>query len=163
MRTPVEVQIWRMSVLVLLGIAADAIFQFYTAFRSVFNPRKIANHVLEFFMGLLIIAGFAAGVFITSWGEIRSYIPITIGIGYLLGEFFVGKMVYYASRDFFLVISKALRFLRVKVLNPVRVGLKKATRFMRQDIIPPSPPWPSPNPPLPPDSDELPPSDPPDS
>jgi hypothetical protein len=159
MRTPVEIQIWRMSVLVLVGIAANAIFQSYTAFRSVFNPRKIANFILEFFMGLFIIAGFAAGVFITSWGEIRSYIPITIGIGYLLGEFFVGKIVYNLSRNFFFVISKALRFLGIKLLNPMRVGLKKAARFIKHNIIPPSPPWPS----SPPDSDKPPPSEPPNS
>ena len=83
MRTPVDVQVWRLSVLFLVGAVSDTLFQSYRAFRAIFRPKSFGYHLLDALVALILLTGLGVVVFIVNWGELRIYIPISMAFGAL--------------------------------------------------------------------------------
>jgi hypothetical protein len=128
MHVPVEIQVWRVAVLVLLGIATDLVFHAYRAYRSVFTPKSFRYHLLDALVALLTLGAVGAAVFIINWGEIRLYIPISLAVGFFAGNILVGDLVYHRSRSAFQHTKKAMRWARVKLVDPPKRVAKEAAQ-----------------------------------
>jgi len=134
MHVPVEIQVWRVAVLALLGIGADLVFHAYRAYRSVFQPKNLRYHLLDALVALLTLGAIGTVVFLVNWGEIRLYVPLSLAGGFLTGNLLVGDITYRWARKGFLNLQRGMRWAKVKVIDPprnaARRGLKKAAEAL---------------------------------
>lgn len=140
MRVPVEIQVWRLSVLFLAGAALDLLFQSYRAFRSVFRTGKIGRHLLDAVVALVTLAAIGAVVFLVNWGEVRLYVPVSLAGGFAATSFFAGDATYRASRYLFLGVRKSLRWMRRTVTGPLRAAVSRAVEWLSRTLSPPPDP-----------------------
>ena len=140
MRTPVELQLWRVAVLCLSGILYNIIFQVYTALRAVALPGKITRHVLDGLMAVLILLILGCVIFYVNYGEMRLYIPVSLGSGFLFANALVGKITYSKSLAVFRTVRKS--FLKVKsVMRSAAIFVKQKLLLpIKNFLFPPEPP-----------------------
>ncbi|MGE5579666.1 MAG: spore cortex biosynthesis protein YabQ [Bacillota bacterium] len=131
MHVPVEIQVWRVAVLVLLGIATDLVFHAYRAYRSVFVPKSFRYHLLDAVVALITLGAVGAAVFIVNWGEVRLYVPISLAAGFFAGNMLVGDLVYRRSRSAFRRTQKAMRWARVRLVEPPKRAARKAFEWTK--------------------------------
>lgn len=132
MHVPVDIQIWRLSVLALVGVGSDLLFQFYRAYRSVFKPRKIGYHLLDMLVALVTIGAIGAVVFLVNRGEMRMYVPVSVAAGFLTGNVLAGEAAYKGSRALFLQVRRALRWVRRNTVEPAHRALRRGRDWIRQ-------------------------------
>ncbi|HHW25974.1 MAG TPA: hypothetical protein GXX23_01390 [Firmicutes bacterium] len=137
MRTPVEVQIWRLAVLFLAGIAVSILFQVYTAFRGVFRPRRFSLHFLDILFSLAILGAAAAVIFLVNWGELRLYVPISLLLGFWFSNCLVGELVYALAYRSFTLAKKGGRWTKTKVIVPSRRFISHASSKAKNWLFPP--------------------------
>lgn len=118
MHTPVEVQMWRLSVLFLLGTVTNVLFHIYTAWRGTFNPRKIGRHLGDAAAAMGFLVTFATVLFIINHGEIRAYVPISICMGFFTSHVMVGEQVYTFSYKVFSWLRKTMGNIYSKISPP---------------------------------------------
>jgi spore cortex biosynthesis protein YabQ len=134
MHVPVEIQVWRLSVLFLLGVGADLLFQGYRAFRSVFRPRKLGYHLLDILVGLATMAAIGYVVFMVNWGEVRLYVAVSVACGFLASNVLVGDLTYSGSRSTFLRFRRSLTWAWTRVVEPPRKALRQAVDWLSRTM-----------------------------
>ena len=140
MRTPVEVQIWRLSVLFLAGIAINILFQVYTAFRGVFRPRRFGRHFLDVVFSLAILGAAATIIFLVNWGELRLYVAISLILGFWFSSWLVGELIYAISYRSFNLARRGGRWTRTKVITPSSRFIARTGSKAKDWLLPPEPP-----------------------
>ena len=140
MHVPVEIQIWRLSVLALVGIGSALLFQLYRAFRSVFRPKRVGYHLLDALVALSTFAVIGAVVFVTNWGEIRLYVPLSLAAGFLVANALTGDAAYRGSRATFLQLKKSFRWVKRTVFDPPKRAIRQVTARIGRILFPPLPP-----------------------
>jgi hypothetical protein len=161
MRTPVEVQIWRLSVLFVVGAATDLLFQSLRAFRAVFRPKRLGRHLLDAVVALVLLTGLGATVFIVNWGELRMYVPLSLLAGVFTTHALVGGVVYRKTFRLFSGTKRGLAWGQRRIVQPTREVVQRTALRLKSTLFPPVPPDPS----APPDAEEppeCPPEDPPE-
>ncbi len=153
MRTPVEVQIWRLSVLFVVGAATDLLFQSLRAFRAVFRPKHLERHLLDAVVALVLLTGLGATVFIVNWGELRMYVPLSLLAGAFATHALVGGVVYRRTFRLFSGTKRALTWGQQRIVKPTREVVQRAALRLKSTLFPPVPPD-SPDPSAPPDAEE---------
>lgn len=128
MHVPVEIQVWRVAVLTLLGIGTDLVFHVYRAYRSVFVPKKWRQHLLDALVALVTLGAVGAVAFLTNWGEVRLYVPLSLSGGFLAGEAFIGDSIYKSARGAFFKIQRGMRWARTKVIEPPKRAARQLWR-----------------------------------
>lgn len=134
MHVPVEIQVWRVAVLALLGIATDLIFHVYRAYRSVFPPKSLRYHLLDALVALATLGAVGAAVFIVNWGEVRLYVPLSLGGGFLAGDLLAGDFAYRTARKSFQRIKQSMRWAKVHVIEPPKRAAKQALSWSKETI-----------------------------
>lgn len=134
MHVPVEIQVWRVAVLALLGIGTDLLFHTYRAYRSVFRPKNLGYHLLDALIALVTLAAVGVVVLIVNWGEVRFYVPASLAGGFLVGNLLVGDLVYRSSRAAFLRLQKSLRWAKLKVVDPPKRAVRHAFSWVNQKL-----------------------------
>ena len=119
MRIPVQIQTWRMSVLFLAGIVTNVLFQAYTAFRRVFAPGKLGRHVMDALFSLAVFSFAGAVMFMVNWGELRFYVPFSLGFGFLTSNFLVGNACYVLGYRCFRLIRKGAGWTKRSLVHPI--------------------------------------------
>lgn len=94
MHSPVDVQLWRLALLCLMGIFCNILFHIYTAFRAASSPSKLTGHIMDGLVAVLVLVSIAAAVFLANYGEIRLYIALAIVMGFIISEVLVGSIIY---------------------------------------------------------------------
>jgi hypothetical protein len=140
MGMPVEVQIWRLSVLFLAGIAVNILFQAYTAFRGVFRPKRFGRHFLDIIFSLAILGAATAVVFLVNWGELRFYVALSIILGFWFSNYLVGELVYSIAYRGFNLGKKGGRWTKSKVIVPSGRFITQTGTKARNWLFPPIPP-----------------------
>lgn len=126
MHPPVDIQLWRLAVLFLLGIFCSTLFQAYTALRRATSPRKFTAHVLDGVVAVLVLTVIAIVVFVVNYGEVRLYIVIALALGFALCNALVGNLVY----DITFACTKAV----MRTVSKVKHALKSAIRAINQKL-----------------------------
>lgn len=132
MHVPVDIQVWRLSVLALVGVGADLLFQFYRAFRSVFRPKKFGYHLLDVLVALATVGAIAFVTFLVNRGEMRMYVPASLAVGFLVSNMLVGSVAYRASRGLFLQVRRGMHWTRRHTVDPARKALRSGKEWLRQ-------------------------------
>ncbi|HHY16958.1 MAG TPA: hypothetical protein GX524_02675 [Firmicutes bacterium] len=127
MHTPVELQLWRVSILCLSGIVFNILFRAYTALRAVVSPGKITRHIFDTLMAALVLSVLACVVFIANYGEMRLYIPVSISAGFLIANTLVGNLVYTVALSCFKTIKNLVHTVVKRVLAPLKNLLFRPT------------------------------------
>ncbi len=141
MHVPVEMQVWRLAVLALVGIGVDLVFHAYRAYRSVFRPRRFRYHLLDALVALITLAAAGTVVFLVNWGEVRLYVPISLACGFFVGNVLVGDLVYRFSRLAFQRLKRSLRWARLNLVEPPKRKAKQAAQWVKAKLtLPPEPP-----------------------
>ncbi|MGI6663354.1 MAG: spore cortex biosynthesis protein YabQ [Bacillota bacterium] len=153
MRVPVEVQVWRLTVLFVVGAVSDLLFQSYRAFRAVFRPKRLGHHLLDALAAILLLAGLGATVLIINWGELRMYVPVSIFLGALMTHALVGGATYRSAFRAFVSLRKGLNWGHRRIVTPTVRTAQRTARWVKHALFPPSPP----QPPVPPDDGDPPP------
>lgn len=135
----VETQLWRLSALFLLGTGCNLLFNLYTAARAVFRPGRIMRHLLDAITALLTFGLVLAVVFAVSYGELRFYVPLSIAVGFMTSQFFIGRFLYSAFLWAFRAVSKGLRWLKWRVVSPFVQTVKRILKSLTGWINPPDP------------------------
>jgi spore cortex biosynthesis protein YabQ len=123
MHPPVDVQLWRLAVLFLMGIFCNILFHTYTAVRAAISPAKLTGHILDALVAVLVLISIAATVFVVNYGEIRLYIGIAIAMGFVVSNALVGDIVYNivfrCAKSVIKIIARTKRFLNsaINTLN----------------------------------------------
>ncbi|MGI6621015.1 MAG: spore cortex biosynthesis protein YabQ [Bacillota bacterium] len=94
MHPSVDVQVWRLAVLFLMGILCSLTFQVYTALRAATSPAKLTGHVLDGLVAVVVLTAIAGAVLLINYGEVRLYIVIALAMGFLFANALVGNIVY---------------------------------------------------------------------
>ena len=137
---PVEVQIWRLSVLFLVGAVSDLLFQSYRAFRAVFRPKRLGYHLLDALAAVVFLAGLGTTVLIINWGELRMYVPVTIFLGALLTHALVGGAAYGGAHRVFVRIRRGLDWSRRRIITPTVTKARRTAAWVKATLFPPLPP-----------------------
>ena len=140
MRTPVEVQIWSLSVLFLAGTAVNVLFQTYTAFRGVFRPRRFGRHFLDIIFSLAVLGTAAAVIFLVNWGELRLYVAISLLLGFWFSNYLVGELVYAIAYRGFKLGKKGGRWTKTRVIAPSGRFIVRTGSKAKSWLFPPTPP-----------------------
>lgn len=140
MQTPVEVQLWRLSALFLLGIGCNIVFHAYTAFRAAVSLGRLYRHFFDLLMAVFVLSSLALVIFIVNYGEIRLYVPVAIGLGFLTSNFLVGNVTYRVFLSLFRSIRKSLRWLMRTIIVPAKNTSRRILSTLRQWLSPPEPP-----------------------
>lgn len=140
MTVPVEVQIWRLSVLFLAGVAVNMLFQVYTAFRGVFRPKRVGRHLLDIAFSIAILGAATAVVLLVNWGELRSYVAISLLLGFWFSGYLVGELVYAIAYRGFNLGKKGGRWTRTKVIVPSGRFIVKTGSKAKNLLFPLGPP-----------------------
>lgn len=152
MRVPVEVQVWRLSVLFIVGAISDLLFQSFRAFRAVFRPRRLGHHFLDAVAAFILLAGLGVTVFIINWGELRMYVPVSIFLGALLTHALIGGITYRNAFRVFVSAKKGLSWGHRRVMTPAMRTVRSTARRLKHAFLRPVPP----SPPVPPETGEPP-------
>lgn len=140
MRTPVEVQIWRLSVLFLAGMSVSVLFRVYTAFRGAIEPKRLSRHVMDMFFAASVLGACAYVVFRVNWGELRLYVAISLALGFGLSDYLVGELTYAAAYRSFSLAKTGSKWASRKILRPSRLFLAKSVSRAKSWLFPPLPP-----------------------
>jgi len=140
MRVPVEVQIWRFSVLFIVGAATDLLFQSFRAFRAVFRPKRLGYHLLDALVAVILLTGLGATVFIINWGELRMYVPLSIALGAFITHAAVGGVCYRKAFRAFTGTKKGLAWGHRHIVAPTRAAVGRTVRHVRETIFRPDAP-----------------------
>ncbi len=140
MRTPVEVQLWRVAVLFFSGILYNILFQAYTALRAVASPGKIARHVLDALMAGVLLLALGCIIFIVNYGEMRLYILVSLSAGFIMTNALVGDLVYSIFLSCFATSRRLLRKVNNAVILAVKFTRGKFLVPLKNGLFPPTPP-----------------------
>lgn len=125
----------------MAGTATNVIFQAYTAFRGVFQPRKLCRHLMDAFFTLAMLSAVSGTVFIVNWGELRLYVPLSLALGFLISGFLIGDVAYGAAYRCFRSIKIGAGWVKRNIVVPserllANVGAQ-AKKWMSPNINPP--------------------------
>ncbi len=140
MDTPIHFQIWRLTLLFLAGIACHLTFRIYTAFRGVFNLGKVQRNLLDALLALGVTGCVGYVTLAANWGELRLYVPLAVGVGFLTCNLLIGPETYRGSFLLFTKVKIALGWVFLNTLAPLK---RQTSSFFLQAkgwINPPSPP-----------------------
>lgn len=140
MHTSVELQIWQWAVLFLLGIFCNIIFHVYTALRAVITPTKLAGHILDALIAVVVLIIVAYVVFIVNYGELRLYILISLSLGFLLCNTLVGKLIYGIALLCFTAVKNIFDGIKQVVVTGCRKINQKIFVPLAKWLSPPTPP-----------------------
>lgn len=132
MHVPVDIQIWRLSVLALMGVGSDLLFQSYRAYRSVYRPKKLGYHLLDIVVALVSLGAIGYVVFLVNRGEMRMYVPVSLAAGFLISNVLAGSAAYKASRGLFLQVRRAMGWARRKTVEPARRAIRRGREWLQQ-------------------------------
>jgi hypothetical protein len=134
MHVPVEIQVWRVAVLALLGIGTDLLFHVYRAYRSVFHHRRLGHHLLDALVALATLGAVGAVVFIVNWGEVRLYVPISLAGGFLAGNLLAGDFAYRTARRAFLRTKQSMLWAKSHLVEPPKRAAKQAFSWSKEAL-----------------------------
>ena len=135
MHVPVEVQVWRLSVLFLAGVATHVLFEAYRAFRSVLRLRKLSYHVLDILVALGTMGAIGWIIYSINRGEVRMYIPLSLGCGFLASRALVGSILYRGARQAFLKTGSSARWFGKHVIGPARKALQTSVEWLTRAVV----------------------------
>ena len=134
MHVPVEVQVWRLSVLFLTGVGAHVLFEAYRALRSVVRLSKAGAHALDVLIALGTVSAIGWATYLVNRGEVRLYIPISLTCGFLASKALIGSTLYRNARAAFLKLRGAMRWTARHVIEPPRRALQRAVERLAKAL-----------------------------
>jgi len=140
MHTPVGLQLWRLSILLLLGSACNIFFHIYTAFRAVFTPNRLYRHLLDIVTGILFTCVLAAVVFMVNYGEIRLYIFVSFFSGFFTCHYLVGQCIYRSSFRGFVWLKNLANWFTGTIISPFKVFAITVYLKVKRLLFPTVPP-----------------------
>ena len=140
MRTPVEVQLWRVAVLFFSGILYNILFRAYTALRAVASPGKITRHLLDALVAGFLLLVLGCIIFVVNYGEMRLYIPVSLSAGFIMTNALVGDLAYSIFLSCFKTMRRFLRKVRKTVLIAAKSIRQKFLVPLKNQLFPPTPP-----------------------
>lgn len=116
---PVITQGYYFLVTLMLGGGAGLIFDFYRTCRSFWKPPRKFTFFIDLFFSIFITLLVFLVLLATNWGEVRLYVFIGIGLGWILYNLTLSKyflLVYEKILKVFLFLCRVL----LRIINSIK-------------------------------------------
>ncbi|MGE5485973.1 MAG: spore cortex biosynthesis protein YabQ [Ignavibacteriales bacterium] len=113
---PLDIQLYRVSVMALAGAAAGLLLDIYRIFRWATSPRGFLVYLEDLVFWLILTPLFIFSLLVSNWVDLRLYVFAGFGLG-------LGSYLLLASP----VVILVFRFI-VRVLERVGAAVKRAIR-----------------------------------